>query len=340
MELSVGHEDINGLSKEAILTENMKLREELKVLQVRFEEISRGEFLLKRVWDNNPAGIFVETLDGEILDCNPVGCRMFGYSLDDIRCRTVSDLICDEMSVHKSVRGGYGETSDVPLDRQAVRSDGVLFTIHVYSSVVTAGGEPLRIVYVRDISDVKEVEEELRFQAYTDGLTGIWNRSFFQRRLLEEMERVRRYGAALSLIMFDIDNFKDFNDLYGHVCGDKALKTLAEVVRKSIRASDCFCRWGGDEFLLFSPVPEVGAMAFAERLRREVREVKWPRDMRITLSMGVAEFRKDTSAEIFMEQVDQAMYRAKRSGGDRVCAWAVFPTPDEGGFHRGVASRR
>jgi diguanylate cyclase (GGDEF)-like protein len=184
-------------------------------------------------------------------------------------------------------------------------------------------GEPFLLTYIHDISDSKKTEEALRLQAYTDGLTGLWNRAFFQRRFFEEMERVRRYGSHLSLVMFDIDHFKAFNDTHGHLCGDKALVRIADLVQKTIRVSDCFARWGGDEFLVFSPVPEEGALVFAERLRQQVKEARWPRGMRLTLSLGVIEATGDLSSEILMDRVDRAMYRAKRAGGDRVCVWGA-----------------
>lgn len=326
-------------SKEILLGDNRKLREELKALKAELETVSRAESFLRKAWENDPGGIFLETPEGRIVDCNPAGCRMFGYSREEMLGLNASDLVPGDLASILQWTGGFGRIEGNPsADQSLLHRDGTIFPARIDAHLVEVGGEILRIAYVRNISDLKKVEEELRFQAYTDGLTGIWNRSFFQRRLLEEMERVRRYGALLSLIMFDVDSFKLFNDRHGHICGDKALKRIADLVRDSIRVSDCFSRWGGDEFLIFSPVSGEKAMAFAERLRREIKGADWPKGMEITLSLGVVEFQGDIPLETLMDRADQAMYRAKRAGGNRVCAWGSEQMWEENsrevtGFH-------
>lgn len=278
--------------------------------------------VLGQIWEKGPGGIFLEGPDGTLVDCNPAACRMFRYSREEMLGLGICDLVPGGVPPFPSERQDLTDTKgEISLNRQMLRSDRSLFPAKVNSHIVTVHEESFRLIYVCDVTEFREREKDLRYHAYTDGLTGIWNRYFFEMRLQEEMERVRRYGSSLSLIMFDLDRFKDFNDTFGHVCGDRALKRIAGRIQRNIRVSDCFARWGGDEFLLSTPVPELKAVTFAERLRREVGAAQWPRKSGISLSMGVMEFKGDIPIEILIDRVDRAMYRAKRSGGDRVCAW-------------------
>ncbi len=283
--------------------------------------------MLRHILEHSPTGLFIRDPLGCILDCNRAFCRLMKCSREELlQMRADRLLSFDEEREASSL---WREDGDGAFDVKLVLGDGGVCPVHMDTHVLSVGRERLLVVYVRDQTDFREMEEELRRQAFTDGLTGVWNRTFFQGRLLEEMERVRRYGSSLSLVMFDIDGFKRFNDRFGHLCGDRALKRLASLVRRRIRVSDCFSRWGGDEFMILSPVPLMSAMSFAERLLQELRQASWPHEMKVSLSMGVVEFTGgNLAAEVFLDRVDQAMYRAKRSGGDRVCPWTAPVMPE------------
>ncbi len=170
-----------------------------------------------------------------------------------------------------------------------------------------------------DITKIKQLEEELKQLSVTDSLTRIFNRTKFDQSLKEEIKRCKRYDTGLSLIMFDIDHFKNFNDTYGHDVGDKILVGLVNLVKKCIRETDIFSRWGGEEFMLLLPHTSLeNAAKLAERIRIKIAEHTFETVGTITCSFGVSEFTKEENEETFVKRVDNALYESKRSGRNRV----------------------
>jgi len=168
---------------------------------------------------------------------------------------------------------------------------------------------------------------KLRFRlqemAETDGLTGLYNHRFLQNRLNQELARSQRYKRPLSVLLFDIDHFKNVNDTYGHRTGDAVLMELAKVVSGKLRNLDVLARYGGEEFMAILPeTPKPGAMELAERLRETIQDHLFPRDegdpIHITVSIGVGSFPEHTVKEELIEFTDQALYRAKEGGRNRV----------------------
>lgn len=178
----------------------------------------------------------------------------------------------------------------------------------------------------RDINDRKLLEEELRLQATTDGLTGIFNRRHFLMRAEEELQRMRRYGGSCALLMVDIDHFKEVNDNFGHDSGDVVLKLVANLCREAMRATDILGRVGGEEFailLLEASVQE--AVLVANRLRQSIQDTVFRTDnqhlIRLQASIGLAEhFTTIESLNELMVRADKALYRAKNEGRNRVVA--------------------
>jgi len=159
--------------------------------------------------------------------------------------------------------------------------------------------------------------------AYLDPLTGTRNRGALLASLQREWELARRYGHPLSVIMLDVDHFKAVNDTYGHATGDDVLKQVADCIGHCVRGSDIVFRYGGEEFLiLLANTSEEGALRLAERIRNELaRHLHLAGDgipMRVTASLGVATLRAGTTKEVLLNQADQAMYRAKQLGRNRV----------------------
>jgi diguanylate cyclase (GGDEF)-like protein len=152
-----------------------------------------------------------------------------------------------------------------------------------------------------------------------DQLTGAWNRRQFDELLVRELARARRYNQPLSLIMFDIDHFKNVNDTYGHLAGDDVLAALSVYVSANIRDTDTFARWGGEEFILIVPGVDVGGAARqAEKLRALIEHGDFGAVGWITCSFGVTQFRADDTPDDLTRRVDTAMYAAKRGGRNRV----------------------
>ncbi|MEK6374171.1 MAG: GGDEF domain-containing protein [Acidobacteriota bacterium] len=164
--------------------------------------------------------------------------------------------------------------------------------------------------------------EEIRNLADTDDLTGIGNKRWLRRQLPQEVERARVYNLPLSLLMFDVDDFKEINDRYGHTVGDVVLSELCGAVRESLRPPDVFARFGGDEFAVILPHTDIeGARAVAGRILDRVREVAIAGDdeetIRCSVSIGGADYRLGDSAADLLRRADERLYEAKRSGKNR-----------------------
>ena len=158
-------------------------------------------------------------------------------------------------------------------------------------------------------------------QALVDGLTGLANRRASADALQAEVARAERLETPLSVVLSDLDGFKEVNDVHGHAVGDEVLKGFAAVLRDTLRESDLAGRWGGEEFLLLLPgADEEGAARFAERVRAALaaRSIPGAPGLRVTASFGVAEYARGSDTEELVAAADQALYRAKRSGKNRV----------------------
>jgi diguanylate cyclase (GGDEF)-like protein len=169
----------------------------------------------------------------------------------------------------------------------------------------------------KTLREKENLEEEVRRLSITDDLTGLYNHRHFFKTLEAELARLKRQKTSLSLLMFDLDNFKKYNDLYGHLEGDKVLKAVGEIVKYSIRSNvDSGYRYGGDEFtVLLIGASADRARAIAERIRSSIEQAK---SHTIKVSIGLSEFRDHFDLEGFVKSADEAMYRAKNSGGNRV----------------------
>ena len=179
-----------------------------------------------------------------------------------------------------------------------------------------------------DRTDYYQRSEDLRKISITDSLTDLYNRRFFQDRINEEIERSRRHGLPVSLIMLDIDNFKHYNDTYGHLAGDEALRLTAAIIKNSVRNIDRVARYGGEEFAVILPMTEIAAARdIAERIRSGVAGRYFPDDglratVKLTASLGIASFPQHADNLLdLVGNADKALYIAKVNGKNRA---AVF----------------
>ena len=170
--------------------------------------------------------------------------------------------------------------------------------------------------------DTIHARERISNLADTDDLTGIWNRRYFRRQLPQEIERARTFNVPLTLLLFDIDEFKQINDSFGHVIGDVVLSELCGSVRETLRPTDMVARFGGDEFAVILPHTDInGAIAVAERILKRVRALTIPTDeesaIRCSISIGLAEFRREDAANDLVRRADERLYSSKRAGKNR-----------------------
>ena len=170
------------------------------------------------------------------------------------------------------------------------------------------------------ISKIRVLSYKLEQVASTDMLTGLFNRRWLYDHTFQEFENTKRHNLKLSVVLFDIDRFKEINDKFGHATGDAALKELAGILEASGRVSDTYVRWGGEEFISVYPFTDLnGAFIKAESLRQEIEKFHFSSIEKMTCSFGVAEIRNtDRTIDDVISRADKALYQAKETGRNRV----------------------
>ena len=195
-----------------------------------------------------------------------------------------------------------------------------LFTLALAAALATRVARPVAQI----VGDVARLSR----QAQTDGLTGLANRRLLAERLEDELLRATRNGTSVSLVMADIDNFKQINDSFGHQTGDEVLRAFSAALERSVRETDLAARYGGEEFVVVLPGAKLlNAGRAAEQMRKAAAEVevRGRNDelARFTVSFGVAEFPTYANAEALIAAADAALYQAKRGGKNRVATSTV-----------------
>ena len=185
--------------------------------------------------------------------------------------------------------------------------------------IVKPVNAPIVRARVRNHIALRNALAELQTLATRDSLTSLFNRRKLQECLSFEVSRAECYARPLSVILFDVDHFKAVNDTHGHPAGDAVLVETGRWLRASVRASDVPGRWGGEEFLVVCPeTPPDAAMQIAERLRREYADLETSSKRNLTASFGVASHRAGLRVEDLLQNADDALYRAKNAGRNRV----------------------
>lgn len=263
--------------------------------------------------------------------------RMFGYSAAEVigrpvpenvfvkeeirrRAHDLSSLLGREIRGFEVVGALVGEGHE-EHEWTCVRRDGRQLKINLIITGVrdSSGGLTGYLGIATDITRRKEAELELRRLSVTDALTGIHNRRYFKEQLDQAMARCARSGEPLSLVMFDVDHFKNINDRFGHEAGDIVLVTLCQRIAQRLRKVDVFCRLGGEELVVLCPGSTADqAWQLAEALWQALRGQPMEGVGVVTASFGVASWSPGESADDLMRKVDRAVYRAKRLGRDRL----------------------
>ncbi len=204
-------------------------------------------------------------------------------------------------------------------DGASLKQTDLAFAEQVIKTAVNA------IEKAYQLETVQSDKERYRWLASIDALTGCLNRRAFIERLERELDRVKRYGIELGVLMIDLDRFKNVNDTRGHLAGDSLLRQLGDLLRQEVRSVDLVARYGGEEFVIVLPDTDLeGGLVFAERLRQRVSEVDFSEagdPLEITVSIGVASVARGEdpiSPESLVARADEALYRAKNEGRNRV----------------------
>lgn len=171
-------------------------------------------------------------------------------------------------------------------------------------------------IILDDVTEKKQLEEELRLLSFTDPLTGVYNRRYFIQKLEDEIARMQRQcSGSFCIAMLDVDHFKLINDCFGHDSGDLVLKQLTKTVKRRLRKVDCFARWGGEEFILLMPNTKIHeAVLLMEELRKSIGNMESPIHNHISASFGVVSYRDGDSVDSMIHRADHLMYSAKKTG--------------------------
>lgn len=260
---------------------------------------------------------------------DPVKARLFCYQVSHHR-----EMPCNRKDELCPLKEILRTKSPVRVTHTHYDSAGNKMLVEIVASPILdkTGGVIHMIASSRDITERKKAEKErnrlikeLKHISQIDGLTGLLNRQHLNKRLTEEIHRTKRYGTPLSLIMFDIDNFKKINDTYGHLTGDKILQKTATTIKEILRDTDIAGRFGGDEFILILVQTNIDTgMQVAERLRAKIEQVqvllKKEQSISFTISLGICQYNnKVKSTEEFIAKVDRALYMAKYNGYNQIC---------------------
>ena len=262
-------------------------------------------------------GIIVTDKNESVVLVNPAAEELLEKPMGRIVHDGFMGIVDDPEYIRRLMAAGESGISLPPLDY-----NGRLLALNATRILGAEGALVGSVALIRDVSEEKRLEDELRALSQTDGLTGLFNRRFMDEAIISELGRSDRYGTPLSIALFDVDHFKKFNDTHGHEQGDRVLKGIADTAREAMRDVDLCCRYGGEEFLVIMPnTDREGALLAAERLREAV-EVAKADELTVTISVGTATYpgAEVSDADTMVTAADRAMYAAKVGGRNRVCA--------------------
>ncbi len=298
-------------------------KEELeKLVHERTEELVEREEVLHSITQAAQDAVIMINSSGNISHWNPAAEKMFGYASAEAIGLNLHNLLAParyreahNAGFAKFVKSGKGALIGEVTELEAQRHDGSEFPIEISISSVKLKDQWHAVAIVRDITVRKLADEHLKELASTDVLTGALNRRRFNEVLNYELARAKRYGSTFILIIFDIDHFKLINDTFGHQAGDQVLIKLALLVAKSIRATDLFARWGGEEFTVLATHDDTDSpVNLAEKLRKLIAEFDFAEVGTVTCSFGTTEYVVGDTEESLLRRADNNLYKAKSSG--------------------------
>ncbi len=316
------------LKKPIVHADLLATLKRLGVLAFQKKELEQKNQLLQMITDNS-SQFFLILEDLKIVYMNKPLLEYLGF--DMLEKFRLSDVRLEDFLVRES-ENYLGNKNFVQIFSEMMQNPEMDYTIRMKSKEGWQDDESSFLITLRpiqgtsqylvsfsDVTMMDMVRSLYKDQASRDPLTRILNRKKFFEELRIEVERSKRYGSYFSLIMMDIDHFKKVNDTYGHQVGDKVLLKLVELVRSRIRKLDKFGRYGGEEFVLLLPATSLkNALELAEALRVLVEKQDFNPVPSLTVSFGVVSYRENESVNILVKRVDNALYRAKETGRNRV----------------------
>ncbi|MCX7717726.1 MAG: diguanylate cyclase [Candidatus Sumerlaeaceae bacterium] len=296
------------------------------------ERLRANEERFRAVWESAPSGMRIADANGTIVDVNPAFCALVGMKRDQLVGKPLDVYYAPESQagVLDTFRARFREQAVPPeLERQLRLWNGRTIWFQVANTFVSTSEGRVLLSLFRDRTTERRLEDELRqyaaeFErlATVDALTGLRNRRDFLDRLTVEVERAHRYNHDLSLIILDVDEFKQINDTHGHPVGDAVLARTGVIIRDIIRTSDIAARYGGDEFCIILPQTDLeGARALAERIRKALANATFSDQvaaLQVTCSVGISRLGGNiTNHSTLLNGADRALYQAKRLGRNR-----------------------
>jgi diguanylate cyclase (GGDEF)-like protein/PAS domain S-box-containing protein len=299
--------------------------------------LRESEIKYRTLFESASDTIFL--MDNDIfIDCNQKTLEMFGCTREQIIGQPPYRLSPEVQSDGRNSKEKALEKINAAIkgqpqffEWQHCRYDGTLFDAEVSLNSFNYKGKYYIQAIVRDITDRKRAEDALReseqrYQELSiiDDLTQLYNSRHFYTHLEREIERSNRYEQPLTLLLLDLDKFKEFNDTYGHVEGDYVLSRLGQMVKRCLRETDSAYRYGGEEFTIILPMTtsEEG-MVTAKRIQTELRKEAFSpvfgKEVYMTVSIGLAHYKPKEEMKAFVHRVDQLMYKAKQNGRDMIC---------------------
>jgi len=305
-----------------------------KVEMGNAQEIRTSELRYRRLFEAAQDGILIlDAETGMITDVNPFLIKMLGYSREEFvekklwEVGAFKDIEASQQAFEALQKNEYIRYEDLPLRAKS----GKLVDVEFVSNVYLVGGEKVIQCNIRDITERKQAQDALlksqallREQSVRDYLTGLFNRRYMEETLERELLRAARKQLSLGMIMLDVDDFKHFNDTYGHAVGDEILREMGSLLLRQVRGEDIACLYGGDEFIVILPdasreVTRERAELICEYAQEFHLQLEGQSLPAVTLSLGVAVFPEHGATSMaILRAVDAALYRAKHEGRGRV----------------------
>ena len=324
--------DVIGIVTKSDIIKNLRA-DYVELLKNMLKEKSRAliesEIKYRTLVERSLEGIMI-IQEGLIKFVNPTLLKILSYEEKEMLGRDILRFLYPDerqLLLENLNKLGNSEHVESALELRIMHKNGEGNYMEMLSTQIQYEGKPAVLATFRDITERKKTEAELKRLVITDDLTELFNQRYFYIQLVKEIERAKRHNRPLSMLLIDIDMFKDFNDKYGHLEGDYVLKKIGEILMKNVREIDMAFRFGGEEFAVLLPdTKHEDAIIVAERIRKAVAANVFypftldgqPDIVSKTVSIGVTEFHVEDNIKSFLKRVDNAMYQAKKSGRNMV----------------------